>query len=125
MPVILVVLMLCLVVGIPAAVLLAGDRTRSIHRGAFAFGGLHCLVSFAVALFCFAAAWPSAATGSGPGVMGYLFFALQLPLFLLSKLNTSLSLPTFFLCLLPSSLLYGYGWASLLRRFSPNRKPMN
>ena len=57
--------------------------------------------------------------------MDILFIALQLPLFLLSKLDTSLSLPTFFLCLLPSSLLYGYGWASLLRRFSPPGKPVN
>ena len=43
MPLILVVLMLCLAVGVPVAALLAGDRTRSIHRCAFAFGGLHCL----------------------------------------------------------------------------------
>ena len=125
MPLILVVLMLCLVIGVPVAAFLAGDRTRSIHRGALAFGGLHCLVSFALALFCCAAAWPSAATGSGTGIMEYLFIALQLPLFLLSKLDGSLTLPTFFLCLLPSSLLYGYGWASLLRRFSLPGKPVN
>ena len=125
MPLILVALMVCLAIGVPGAALLAGDGTRSIHRGALAFGGLHCLVSFVVALFCCAAAWPSAASGSGTGIMEYLFIALQLPLFLLSKLDGSLSLSTFFLCLLPSSLLYGYGWASLLRRIPPQVKPVN
>jgi hypothetical protein len=125
MPMIIVVLMLCLVIGVPVAAFLAGDRTRSIHRGASAFGVLHCLVSFAVALFCCGAAWASAATGSGTGIMEYLFIALQLPVFLLSKLDGSFSLPKLFFCLLPSSLLYGYGWASLLRRISPQVKTVS
>jgi hypothetical protein len=124
MPMILVVLMVCLAIGVPSAALLAGDGTRSIHRGALAFGALHCLVSFAVALFCCAAAWPSAASGSGTGIMEYLFLALQLPLFLLFKLDGNLSLPTLPFCLLPSSLVYGYGWASLLRRIQPQVEPV-
>ena len=119
MSLILVVLILCLVIGIPAAMRLAGDRTRSIHGGAFAFGGLHCLVSFAIGLFCYAAAWASAATGSGPGIIEYVLVGLQLPLFLLSKLDAGFMLYTLLLCLLPSSLLYGYGWASLVRWMSP------
>jgi hypothetical protein len=52
--------------------------------------------------------------------------ALQFPLFLLSKLVTDMSLSMAAICLVPSSLLYGYAIAGLARRFrlrAENRKP--
>lgn len=122
MPAILALLILCLLIGLFAAAVWAGDRSRSIHRGAFLIAGLHSLASFVVGLFCCAAAWASAATHSGPGVMDCLMVGLQLPLFLISKLLPNMSLSMAALCLIPSSLLYGYGIASLVRRIMPPGK---
>ena len=118
---ILALLMLCLVVGMPVAIVWARDRTRSIHHGAFLIAGLHCLASLLIGLCCVQAAWASAATGSGsgPGIMGYVLVALQFPVFLLSKVVPDMSLSTAAICLLPSSLLYGYAIAALVRGERP------
>ena len=47
-------------------------------------------------LFGIATAYPSAATGSGPGLVGYVLVVLQLPLFLLSNYGKTLLQDTIF-----------------------------
>jgi hypothetical protein len=93
---------------------------------------LHFLISCFLMLFGLSTAYPSAATGSGPGLLGYLLVVLQLPLFLLSTYGKTLSRDTIFeshlepsipeiLVLMPiTSLIYGYFIARLLLRFRRN-----
>ena len=120
---IVVLLLLGVVIGYPAAVVWASDRKPSIHPGALLIGGLHCLGSLMIGLFGIGGAWASAATGdSGPGIIGYFLAALQLPLLILPKLIPDVSLSTAAICLVPSSLLYGYAIAGLARWFGSLRK---
>ena len=113
-----------LLVGLPLAIGFARHRSRSIHKGALIIAGLHCLMSLALALLAIATAYPSAASGaSGPGIIGYLFFILQAPIFLLSKLDENLPLTVFQVLIPSTSVMYGYAIAYLFRCPWRNRGP--
>jgi hypothetical protein len=97
-----------------------------------ALSTLHFLISCFLMLFGLSTAYLSAATGSGPGLLGYLLVVLQLPLFLLSTYGKTLlqdtifeghlepSIPKVLVLMLITSLIYGYFIARLLLRFRRN-----
>lgn len=93
-------------------------KPNLFKRWFIGLAGLHFLVSCFLMLFLMATAYPSAATGSGPGLIGCLLVALQTPVFLLtSKFGDALSFPGLFILMLLSSLIYSYVITHLILRF--------
>ena len=94
-----------------------------LHKRAFVIAGLHYLISFALIIVGFATAWASAATGrSSPGLFEYVFYTLQPLWFVVTRLDVEFPLGAIFFLTVPSSLLYGYLIAYLLRPRPPNRE---
>jgi hypothetical protein len=95
-------------------------RTRSIHPSGLAMASLHFLMTIVVGFLGLATAWPSAATHSGPGIIGGILVALQAPVFLLSQLDHELPATTLLILMPPTSVMYGYAIAYLWRRIRPH-----
>ena len=69
---------------------------KSFKHWFIGLSAMHFLFSCLLMLFGIATAYPSAATGSGPGLVGYVLVVLQLPLFLLSNYGKTLLQDTIF-----------------------------